>query len=233
MIIFSWVPSAGPPQGLMFPVIEDPQYEYKNTITEHAVEEGANISDHVRRELVRVSFNATISNTPVIDYEGRGTVRTGQSVILPPVNVSPPLNPYAALSSVLRSSPSSVTVVSQTYPEAFDAVREVSATLEELRDSAQMLEVLSRLGLFENMQIESFTVMPVKHWATVQMHLRKIRIVNSQLVTAPKPSIPEAKKSKSKGAKDGKDAGGKKDSVLSVMKHEGLSGLTKRLGFGG
>lgn len=45
-------------------IVDKEQHDLKNTVTDHPVEEGVNISDHVRPEPNRVTMDCSISNNP-------------------------------------------------------------------------------------------------------------------------------------------------------------------------
>src|SRR4051812_18826374 len=51
-------------QSLRFVVLNE-EAEHTASVTEHAVEKGANVSDHIRNEAERITLQVVISNTPV------------------------------------------------------------------------------------------------------------------------------------------------------------------------
>ena len=76
-----WTPTTKSPEGqLGFDVTESEALELSSTVTEHPVETGANVTDHVRKNLDKLTLVVFVSNTPITDEnfvdptQPRGTV---------------------------------------------------------------------------------------------------------------------------------------------------------------
>lgn len=110
------------------------QHVGANTITDHPVEEGANISDHSRPEPDRVQIEAVVSNTPITPSQQLRTIQSG---------------------SVQFSSTSQVDVkigATDGYAQAaYD-------TLRQLKDDGVLVTVVTSLRTYYSMAIESITV---------------------------------------------------------------------------
>ena len=65
-----WEDDSGQTVSVRFDVISTETHELLNAITEHSVEEGSNVSDHVRPELDRVMLEGYVSNKPLFRNPG-------------------------------------------------------------------------------------------------------------------------------------------------------------------
>lgn len=62
-------PSLGPVKGrIFFSVVEQETHDLDSEITDHAVEKGSNITDHVRDVPDKVTLNVFVSNEPIEDF---------------------------------------------------------------------------------------------------------------------------------------------------------------------
>ncbi len=66
MLILKWSENNGPEQSIDFDASVTEGYESAAEVTEHAVERGANVTDHVRPKNDTVSLECVITNTPII-----------------------------------------------------------------------------------------------------------------------------------------------------------------------
>lgn len=72
---------------LHFEVVKTEQTERTNTITEHPVETGANVADHVKRELDRFTLEVVVSNTPINDVNDvYGATLDGVDLVAPGID---------------------------------------------------------------------------------------------------------------------------------------------------
>lgn len=64
-------------ESVIFDIVKSENHEMSNTITDHPVEDGVNVSDHVRNNPDKISFVAVISNTPLSQGQQSRAVRQG------------------------------------------------------------------------------------------------------------------------------------------------------------
>lgn len=203
-------------------------HQSSSTVTEHAVEKGSPISDHVRQLADRLSVEAMVSNTPikVPTTQMRGVSGSVQSTSLKyeeitrgPLGFSTP-TPKSASVEVLR------------FDGAFDRVRDVYAELKiiEVNGLAVGVRTVYRGGLvdYTDMALTSLTIpIDVNSGSAklFQFELVKIRVVETRKVTPP------ARATKKKGQKPKKQikaAENKKlESTLHAAKDEAVKGFRK------
>jgi len=138
----------------------------------HPLDVNANVTDHVRSSPRALSIECEVTNTPLIPVAGgretslaiNSTFRNytsfagasgGQSFFVPlvgsqgvPVVVSP---------AVQSSGTSGESVRTWQYATAFDRVKEVWETLDELRASGTAVQVVTRLKTYKEMVIVNVT----------------------------------------------------------------------------
>jgi len=229
---------------LFFDAVLTEQAEHTVTATEHNVEEGADIADHIRPGLDRFTLEVIVSNTPVTDWnslygettegveliplEGRKKA-TGQSDTPPgPFPVSPGALFQAignAVESLLGSEGPSKATVKKFNNGPFDAVRDTLNTLLDWQTRAVVGEVLTPHRTYSSMIIER--VSPQRDGTTgasarITIDLKEVRLVESKMITAPVPTEVRGKVIKQKGKQPAvptKDSGPKK-SILSALKEK-------------
>jgi len=117
-------------------------------VTEHPVEQGANISDHIRPKLKRYTIDGIISNTPI--------------------------GPAGDLTDALHTGALAVGVTLPTIPNSYDvdlarsagSTTRAKATFEKLLDlvdAAQVITVHTPLKDYPSMALESVTVVREPH----------------------------------------------------------------------
>lgn len=197
---------------LSFDAIMSVTHVRKATSTEHAVEKGADISDHVKQELDSVSFDACISNEPVKDWNGHGMYFSQEELQYTQAKRPLPLTPGglliagvgAAINSV--SSPATpVKVGVRRFKKEGNYVAEMFAELIKIKESGQLCEVLTTDWNYENMVLVSCELKRKPEDGTAgsfALEFRKVRVVDVAIVPAPKPTQPRAQKPKVDGSKN-------------------------------
>lgn len=66
MLQFEWTAPSGTTELLEVDATERQRFELSNEVTEHAVEQGAAITDHVRENNEKISLDCIVSNTPIL-----------------------------------------------------------------------------------------------------------------------------------------------------------------------
>lgn len=215
---------------LYFPAVLNESSEHTSTPTEHVVEQGANVSDHVRANATKISLQVLLTNHP-IDIGGLKDMQI-TFVELDVPKASKPLIPTpgaliqagaSALNSLLNGEPIYKVAVLKAQAK-IDLVKEVITLLEEWRDRAVLGKVVLPWGTFDSVVITR--VAPSRSPETgdaaeVGLDFQQIRLVESKLVTAPVPTEVRGAVAKAKGRQSTsfvRDPGPKK----SVLK--GLTG---------
>jgi hypothetical protein len=190
--------------------------------TEHPVESGADITDHVRPDRARLSADLFVTNTPIgkvaaslgganipLQLEGTTRVMTssakvsgggsfpirvpGMRTAAAPISVTPAVREdksYVVSGNVLQ------------FPVRFDRVTDVWATLDGLRRSSSLVQVLSSLRTYDNMAISSLsTPVTVDDAVTIAVEFTEIFVAESQTIDAPLPKEKRATKVKPQGPK--------------------------------
>jgi len=206
------LPQDGSDRVVTFDAIEAENHESVSEISDHPVETGINVTDHVRPLPDTFSFTGFISNTPTKfnPHTGRGETR---SVKLATVEYFPTPEQLLtspggalrfggkALADTLFPSEWSATVLS--FPDFFDAVRETYETLLELRNNAIPIRLLTTVREYEDLVVVRFAMPRIigqAEGASFNIDLRELRIVETGVVVAPPvPTIPTGVPLKAKG----------------------------------
>lgn len=211
-----WADPSKQTRRLYFDAVMTEQHEFTAEITEHAVEKGANITDHVRKNLDRLVLEVLVTNTPIVPTDPnniRGGRMTALDIFVPvPDQSLLSLNTLqnkavAAIGGLLglnKSPPKSAVV--WNYPNQFDAIAEALATLQQLQDEATLLEVITPKLDYANMVITDIGMTRDKSSFSTQrftITLRRLNIVEVQLVSAPVPTENRGVGPKPKGVKEG------------------------------
>lgn len=169
-------------------VVSTEQAEHTVTATEHAVEEGVNVSDHVRPNLERITLECIISNTPIVSrgspkwptkkpenlyggsregvelnpLEGRQKATGYSDKPAGPFPVSPGAL-FAVIGNAITSlfgddGPTKATV-DRFSGAPFDAVRDTLNTLLDWQHRAVVGEVITPHRTYSNMIIERVSPM--------------------------------------------------------------------------
>lgn len=224
-----WQPEGGTRQFLTFDVIETEQQEHTNEITQHAVERGPNVTDHVRRNLDIVTFEAIISNEPLYDTGERGA--SEKSLLLDIPTFTPPASPtpgalFAAIGGAISSLFSNKPVIKaqvMTFDGDHDMVSETHEILKRLVDTAQLIDVTTTTAEYRDMILQKATMVrnaDIGTGGTFSMTFMQIRRVEVKLVTAPVPTIVRAKKAVPKGPQGPTPTPGPKKSVAVFAKNK-------------
>lgn len=224
-----WTTDAGLSKALYFDVTKDETQEFESKATEHPVEDGANIADHVRKELNRVTITVFVSNSPIEDVNSRGSSLRSTPLKFDKYTPPLPLNPLGAVTELAKAGigaigaalfggPSEIAATVLTFDSEFDAVEETLATLESLRDTVQLIDVVTPKRLHEAMFLEKIHINrndKSGDGADFELSFRELRKVKVSIVGAPTiPKEVRANTPKNKGAKAPTPAKGPQKSIL-------------------
>ncbi len=181
---------------LAFDVVTGETHTVTNEITEHPVESGANVTDHVRSTLDTIHLDVFVSNSPVM-LTDRFNLDLGLTVgVHSAVSLQRPGDQ--------RLDELAATVV--TFPNPVNYVSETYRLLRKMRDDAELVTVVTPLWDYTGMIIKEVSIPRTSQEGTgakMTIELKQIRLVEAKLV--PAPLEPRAKKKKDNGAKNGDD----------------------------
>jgi len=143
-------------------------FERTAEVTEHAVEQGAPIADHVKPQSALITLECVISNSPIIVPSGQlqGATR--------------------AASSVTLATGERATVLAWSTP--FDRVREVDALLDDLVQARELVSLTTAMRFAENLILTRYKGLRETGGGDslgVTLELKAVRIVGTQRVAVP------------------------------------------------
>lgn len=157
-----------------------------NTITDHPVESGFNVSDHSRPEPEIVALDCRISNTPLNPQQRTQAIKAGEF-------------------TVQSASGDAAGAIGSTDGYAFQQWRK----LRDLRDAGSIVKVSTTLGDYDSMAIQSITLpRNARNYDAIafSITLKRIRVVQNKLTRSVVAKDPRAQKKKSAGNKTPKEA---------------------------
>lgn len=238
-IVLSWELEDGSEASAIFDVVTEETHELSNTVTEHEVEAGANISDHVRIDLNKFSVSGYVSNAPLLTNPGvveQGSFKQIELQIPPQpfkVGLSSAISAgVSALGDAIMGAAGAPKLITFRFDSYQDRVRAMTLILDEARTRAAPVRIHTRVRELENMQFASIVITRTPEdgtGATFTLQLQELRTVSSELVTSPKPSETSGKPRVEAGNKhaqeDEKAVAAQKTSVLDLVLHGGLAAV--------
>lgn len=222
--LLSWSDKTGIARSLFFDVCTEEQTESESSATEQPVEEGADISDHVRRSPKRVSLEVFVSQTPIYSLNDSGGRQGGVRLEVP--KYSPPLAPtpgalFGAIGGAVRGllgggAPDYEAQVLQ-WDQEHDFVAETLDVLEKLRDDYRLVSVVTTSRVFENMHLEIVQTIGnagTGTGRTLRLSFKELRKVQVRLVNAPVPTETRGHVMKNKGMQGAKLVTGQEAELL-------------------
>lgn len=217
----------GPSNTLQFDAILTESQMASAEITEHPVEKGANVTDHVRKKLDSVKFEAIISNEPLYDTGERGAVE--QSIALDVKVYQPPQRPvpgslFAAIGGAISSLFGDRTEYKAQvlkFNSDSDMVAETHETLKKLIDSGQLLDVFTSTSEYKDMlllEVQLVRTADTGSGGVFQLSMQQIRRVEVKLATAPEPTVLRANKEVKTGPQEPDVAPPAKKSIFKQAK---------------
>lgn len=193
-------------------------HRFSASVSENPVEAGADVADNVRPELDTVDLSLFVTNAPVtIDSVTEKRERLGAFQGFARLEIpyyEPPLQPTPgslttaavnAVSNLFKSKVEGAQILQ--FPVYFDSVSQSLQALRNLRDTAQIVELITERWSYTSMVITSVE-MPVTaedgDGATINISLRQIRVVESRRTTEAVPTEVRGKAKKNAGKKGAK-----------------------------
>lgn len=169
-----------------------------STVTDHAVESGTDVADHIRPEPDMLAIQGVISNTPILlpkDHaDGATTVNVEIEGVPPGVKV--PLPVVGALVGSIPIGPAPKGTVMGFSPD-FDRVAACYEELLKIRNEGILVRVLTRLREYDNMAMESLEVVrdaSSGNALNLSLSFKEVRFGSTEEV--PVPVIPRGKADK-------------------------------------
>ena len=214
---FSWSDNGNLRQ-ILFDATPGQTHIWMATVTEHPVEKGVAITDHVRPGPFRLSVDVVVSNTPIAlpnaaddSFTDGITQSSGQtSLALPQTQVLQQTAQGANTPAKFGTLNQSGSATTFQWSAQFDRVRKVYEALSDLIGDAPQdgITVEATLALYDSMEIVSISVPRSADMGTAirfTMDLQQIRIVEAQTVATPAPKF-ALKKRGHQASKEEKDA---------------------------
>lgn len=219
--VVTWTDDNGAQASLELDVDTQESHELVSDITEHPVEEGADVTDHVRPRLRRVTIEGFVSDTPLLGNPGVADVAEFKSFELQipekPTLISLSAGLQAGISAIgdaLFGAPAPPKVTMLTLDDVKSRKRAIYDALEDVRINARICRVITSLHEYDNMLIEQVT--PTRtpedgNGAVFSVVFKELIQVTSDVVIAPVPAETLGAVKKSAGAKNAKTDEGKAD----------------------
>lgn len=220
MAHLEWKNAIGLVQWLRFDAVRTVEHKQASTVTKHPVQKGADIADHVKVELPRVSLTGYVSIAPLTTDAQVVRMKfvplpsgTFQPVALPPspAGFRPSLLQGGLLQAAVDAlssltGPKSVESLITQAPG--DRAAKAAETLLQLQEDRELVRLVDELKTYEDMVITSIVGARTAqiYGAAFQIELEQIRQVSAALVDLPVPAEPRAQLTKT-SASSPKDSG--------------------------
>lgn len=215
----TWQPKSGPSKSLFFDAVTDESVDLSSVSTDHPVEEGADISDHIRKERDRCSLEVFVSNSPIYDWNNRGG--RVQKMPIPLAKYKAPLDAtpgavFGAVGGAIKGAIGALLGKQEEYgaqvlqfANEFDAVADTLELFTKLRDDKQLVTVVLPAKMYQNMHLEKIQMQRnagTGDGARFHLEFKQLLMVEAKLVNAPIPTETRGQPKKPKGAQGPKNA---------------------------
>jgi hypothetical protein len=215
-----------PNASMSFDVVISEGHDATAEVTEHTVEQGTDVVDHIRPNPKTLRLEVFVSNTPItvgpdrdilpftieLGSPGDGTFFQGgvgaliqqgaQAIGLSGTNVGNTLG-------FTNPPPSKVTFQVLQFEGETDYVRNAFDQLDQLLNTGTLIQIFTPKRNYSNMVIKSLAMRRDKSTGTsgwITIDFKEIRMVASKIVDAPLPSVLRATPPNDKGKLDPKAA---------------------------
>ena len=192
----------GPDSRVVFDATLHESHDGDVEITDHPVESGANVADHIRAKMTTLSLEVAVSNKSLDedpwDADGAtgkvaGKVVEYESRLNLPISLPGVGSLAAAVGADSYKSQETVNVL--TFSAPFDRISHVAALLEQIRVTCEVVAVLTRIRIYTDMVLSRVSVLREAGSAgraTFRLEFKKLRYAATKTAAA----IPGAKKAK-------------------------------------
>lgn len=216
-----WVQNDGTLRSLLFDCVTSVTTTLTTEVTEHPVELGANVADHIRPSTDTVQIEVFVSNEPLDDSASslnfglRGRVVPVELKIEPyeaPLEFTPG-SAYNAIggaikggiSSLFGGGPRKYAAQVFKFDGSKDLVAETFQLLLEAKRKSSLFQVVTRENLFKDMVLTDCAMSRSRetgNGARLTLDFKQVRRVKISVVGAPDPAEPRAAPAVKRGAKD-------------------------------
>lgn len=193
-----------------FDLVESEGHSFTSEVTEHPVEQGSNLVDHIRQNPQQLTLKVAMTNTPIEDL-GRGSIEVLELTI---PQYHPPLLPtpgslfnaaQSGITNLITGGAKPLRIQTLTFPEPFDRIKEVYNQLLELWTVSATMSVVTSLRTYEAMAFEDVSLpREEKGKASITLQFKQIRTVTTASVSAPKPAEKRGMPKQAKGSQSTK-----------------------------
>lgn len=192
MAVFRWTDKGGVDTYVKFDAVSMVELSRETDISEHPVEVGPDVTDHIRPRLLRASVTAFMSNSPLPSSDGVDKMASFQNIDLPR-SVSGRFSQSLQNASFMQAGRDSMVqtptkIYGLAWTDLRSRVREVREKLTEAQEYGYLLSLDDAAGDFDNLVIERFSTIRALedgNGATIQLEVRQIRLTTVNEVGAP------------------------------------------------
>lgn len=249
MLILSWKDKdTGETKFVRFDVVSTESHEAVMSITTHPVEKGPSVTDHAEEDHDTVSIEAFVSDKPLYSNPGVEDLmgysftelsipeKSGGAPIFTPGGATQAV--VGAVSSLVSGEPSKRAIVLKATGEMPNRGRAIYELLTKARKDRCLVTISTKLRDVEDMLIERIAnarTTETSGGMPFQIDLRKVEIVESEIVKAPEPTEARGALQKSKGSKNAQDDKDKKKEQkaksIAASLFDGAAGALGGIGF--
>lgn len=204
-------------------------------ITENPVEEGADLTDHMRVKRPKVDLTFVVSNEPIYTYQflrsfvpehdkfigaKSGKLRENELIVAKtekPFSVTNAIDAAADAIVGLFSKPKPLTKTALEFDAPFNLVSEVSDELQYIQDNRIRGTLYTTTRVKEGLVLASFTETRNKAMGTgaeFKVTFREIAVATAVRTKAPSPKVVKAQQPKALGKQGTPDASQKPEASL-------------------
>lgn len=230
------------PDDSSYPIVEfdltlSESHTFSAEVTDHPVEVGTNVADHIRPDPKMLSVEVYVTNTPIVETGG-GRAGELSNLELDVPKFEPPIEPtigsafrlagkaVGAVVDAITGGPPAIKSQLLTFPEVFDRVKEIHDILKDLHERGVTSTVLTSTQEYTSMALVAVGY-PKKEagGAAFTLDFKQVRTVTSETVSAPKPLEPRGAPKASKGAQSKKPVNGKDAPKAASLAFQALKAL--------
>lgn len=203
-------PKTNEPKFVKFDVVETETHTQAAEVTEHPVEDGTNIADHVKHNAEEIKLEVFVSGSPIHpesltsnDERSSGTISPAE---LPyPAGIAAPPVGLLGLLGLTDTRQRPAYVAALNFPGGALSPSVVWSELYALWKKSLIVDVVTPLKVYTDMvlvNIDTPRSAAEGDGMRASISFKNIRRVQSKLVRAPAASIPRAAKTADKGKQD-------------------------------
>lgn len=190
--------------GIWLDAVISELHSMSSDVTRHPVEEGTDVTDHIRPEPIEISLECKVTNTPIkLPYShADGSSEVSRAIDVPGRELFGLRIGIPGVVSVPLSISAPQTAVVRTFEPGFDRVINVFDELQAIRDERRIVTIRTTLRDYANMAITDIKIQRQDAKTKVlefTINARQIGTAESRTVEAPRPVQQRAKKTSSAG----------------------------------